>query len=332
MADFNNYYQQQVAPGVNPYGYTHNYMGGFNNPGYVYNNTPAKPSMVNALTPEEMKELQTVAPSKLDISITKEENLASRCNHHDANGIDKAVPINDGTGDMYCPICKKRFNPINDTKEEITNYTKHIVDAMQTCKWVGDLNHPLINDYMPMIPLLEKLPDIYEYSMKNFNRYVAANNYNSANDAAIYSQYDQLMGNAPANPYFMYQQAPAYGQPQMQPMYGQPNTGYNQAPPVYGQPQMQPMYGQPQAQVNPYQQQPTQAYANMPYGPGSSAGAPATNVNPMQTQPNQSAQVNPAQQPYAPNYATAGQTTAASNGAEKTDGNSATKETVVKLK
>ena len=328
MAEFNNYYQQ--APGVNPYGYTQNYMGGFNNPGWIYNNTPIKPSMINPLTPEEMKQLQTVAPSKLDISITNEENLASQCNHHDINGIDKAVPINDGTGDMYCPICKKRFNPVNDTKEEITNYTKHIVDAMQTCKWVGDLNHPLIKDYMPMIPLLEKLPDIYEYSMKNFNKYVSANNYNNANDAAIYSQYDQLMGNAPSNPYYMYQQ-PMYGQPQ--PMYGQPNVnvGYNQPAPAYGQPQVQPMYGQPQMQPMYNQaQQPTQAYANMPYGPGSSAGAPATNVNPMQAQPQP--QANPAQQPYVPNYATAGQATV-TNGAEvKKDDATATKESVVKLK
>ena len=54
MAEFNNYYQQ--APGVNPYGYTQNYMGGFNNPGWIYNNTPIKPSMINPLTPEEMKQ------------------------------------------------------------------------------------------------------------------------------------------------------------------------------------------------------------------------------------------------------------------------------------
>lgn len=327
MADYNTYYNNGV-PGVNPYYNGGQQFGGYNNPGFVYNANAVRPSMVNPLSPEEMKVLSKSAPSKLDINITEEENLASRCNHHGVDGSDKVVQLNDGSGDVYCQVCKERFTPRSDSKEEVEELVKKLIDCMQTCKWVGDLNHPLINDYFPMIPLLKKFPDIYEYAMRNLNKFVASGNYQSANDAAVYAQYDQLMGGAP-NPYlqgmgYNYNQ-PMYGQPQGQPMYGQP---------MYGQPMgyQQPSYAGPgPVDPNVYGQQNTTAYMNMPYGPGSSVGAAATNVNPMQSQPQ-------VQQPYTPNYAPAGAAQCCNhehvqNGAEvKKDDATATKETVVKLK
>ena len=235
----------------------------------MYYATTIVPQNNPSLTAEEIKMIATQNPSKIDITITEVDKLRAICNHKDQNHVDRVVQINDGSGDVFCPLCNYRWSPENLSKEEVKELCDKLIASMQNAKWVGDYGIQLTRDYFAMIPLLEKFPDLYEYAMKQFNKYCNTNGYNNANDAAIYNQYNSLMGYATPN----YNYAP---QPQVQVM-----PSYGSVANLYVQPQggpatdvnpMQAVYGyapQPQAvQAMPSYAPVANPYMNAPqYGP-----------------------------------------------------------------
>ena len=262
-------------------------------------NVVQMPTNVNALSDDEQKFIQQKPVSKLDINISQEDNLRSMCTHK-SHGKDMVTPLNDGTGKVYCPICGEVWDPTPVSREQIDEAIELIYSAMQNSKWVGDFNIQLVREYFPISKMLEKFPDLYDYAMKTFNRYITVNGYQNANDANLYSQYNSLMGYNTANFYsnIPYQsQMPTYGQAPVQPQpmmaTGQPAPMYGQAPVVnpmqiptntqftdqsnmmmqgtyYGQPQPMmpapqaaPMYGQAPMMGQPMQQpyQPQQPQA-----------------------------------------------------------------------
>ena len=244
----------------------------YSQPGYYSYGLPT-PNNNPSLTAEEMKLIATQNPSKLDITITEADKFRAICNHKDQNKIDRVVQLSDGSGDVFCPICNYRWNPDNLSKEEVKELCDKLIAAMQNAKWVGDYGVELTRQYFAMIPLLEKFPDLYEYAMKQFNRYCSTNGYASANDAAIYSQYNNLMGfssgygyNPQPQGYYgstvnpQYAQAPQYGMP-MNPYAAQ---GVVQQPATNVNPMQAPQYGMP---MNPYA-------AQAPMQPTPGVGAP----------------------------------------------------------
>ena len=213
----NNYYGQQP-----------NYYGGaamYNAPMY-YNNAMITPQNNPSLTAEEMKLIQTQNPSKIDISISEVDKFRAICNHKDQNKVDRVCQVQDGSGDVFCPICNYRWNPENLSKDEVKELCDKLIAAMQNAKWVGDYGVQLTRDYFAMIPLLEKFPDLYEYAMKQFNKYCSTNGYQNANDAAIYNQYNSLMGySAPNYGYGPQYSNPYMNQPQYAPIAPTPGVG-----------------------------------------------------------------------------------------------------------
>ena len=258
-----------------------NGFGGYNygvQPVNYNTNVMQQPQFNNALSEEEIKILQNSRPQKLDINISTEDNLRSMCTHKH-NGRDMVQRINDGTGDVYCPICGERWNSDQRSKEEIEDCINTLISAMQNSKWVGDFSPALVRDYYPMIPLLKKYPEIHEYSMQQFNRYFNQNGYNYANEANVYAQFNSLNGfNQPSYNYA--QPQPVYGQMMAAPVYGQPQ----QPAPAYGQPatmnnpMQAPVYGvNPQAPNNQFVNQ-----ANMMMGGSVNTYAPAQAYAPQQ--------------------------------------------------
>lgn len=266
-----------------------NGMMGMGYPGQSYQYSPmAVPQNSNALTDEEMAIIAKSAPQKLDININEVDNFRAMCTHK-RNGRDMVVRCNDDSGDVYCPICNARWHPEQLSKEEVTSVVNQLISQMQNSKWVGDLNTALVRDYYPMIPLLEKFPEIYDYAMKTFNGYLHQNGYTDANDTSVYAQYNSLMGYGNTNPYM----APQYGMPMgtaPQGYYGQttqtavaPQSQYGMPMgnmmPQYGMGMNMPQYGAPQvtpANVNPMQAQ----YGVTP--PQMMAAAPQATYAPVQ--------------------------------------------------
>jgi hypothetical protein len=181
------------------------------------------------------------------------------CTHKD-NGREVVQLLQDGSGDAYCPICGKRWKPEQLSQEDLQALVDQLICQMQNAKWVGELPANVVREFFAMMPLIEKFPELYKYSMKNFNKYANQNNMFNAADANIYAMYNGLFSGAGAyaNPYQQamngyYQQQPTgmgyYQQPMQQ-----------QAPQQAANPNVNPMQ-QPQ----PYNAQFTNQ-ANMMMG------------------------------------------------------------------
>lgn len=292
-----NYFNQQAQPyqqPMQPY-----MMNTFYDPSmYSYQpmmtQTMPQPSYASSLTQDEITNLVNNGKSSnvLDINVSPLEVSAAVCNHK--NGMDMVKQLNDGSGNVYCPMCHDIWSPEPISKEDLIEYINKIIASMQNAKWVGDLPIEFTRDLFPIIPLLRKWPDIYEYSMKKFNKYVDFKNIYDASTANIYNNYNSLFNNSGYQP----MQPNYYGQPYQQPMQ-QPYMPNFAAPAAnttqFANPAVNPMqatYG-----VNP--SAPNQQFvnqANTMMG-GSVYGS---YQQPMQ-QPMQQ-QVAPQQQGYTPNF------------------------------
>lgn len=245
----NNYYYGQQAMGQPYYGGYDPNMYSYQ--AYGYNNIPT-PANQNALTAEEIQILKNARPSsKIDLSIDRTDVLRSMCTHKD-NGRDVVMQVNDGSGDVFCPICGHRWKPDMKTKEEVQELVAELVDQMENAKWTGDLPTDLTRELFTLIPLLKKYPDIHEYAMNTFNKYYSARGMYNAADTNIYGMYNSLFGaGAPATGYTGTPVQGYYGQQPVnnQGYYGQTPQGY------YGQqPQgYVPNGAQANAMVNPMQ-------------------------------------------------------------------------------
>ena len=245
------YYGQQQAMMGQPYynGYDPNM---YSYPSMGYTNIPT-PANQNALTAEEIQILKNARPtSKIDLSVDRNDVLRSMCTHKD-NGRDVVMQVNDGSGDVFCPICNHRWKPDMKSKEEVQELISELTGQMENAKWAGDLPVDLTRELFTLIPLLNKYPDIHEYAMNTFNKYYSARGMVNAQDTNIYGMYNSLFGAG----------MPATG-------YGAPMQGY------YGQAQQPAFNNQMNAPVGYYGQQ--QGYVP------TNVGQANPMVNPMQAQ------------------------------------------------
>lgn len=120
------------------------------------------------LTNEEMKELRygkNVNKFISDIDIRK------KCIHFDENGTDMVMQKKDGNDIVYCPICGAEWDCKYIAKDELKSNIKVITDSIELIKWIGDLDNDVMLELARIQDRLDKLPDLYEYTINNFKRY-----------------------------------------------------------------------------------------------------------------------------------------------------------------
>ena len=236
-----------------------NYQGyGYQNPytqpyGYQFYGNPVGFQQINgpvyksSLTEEEIKSLQSSKTSKFDLNIDPDEYKRAQCNHRFANGQSavRTIAGNDGEKLAYCPICGESWHDNLRTIDEVKETIDTLYDDMQSFKGLADCPIEVIREFMPVMKMIKKFPDLYKYGMSNVNNYLAQSGmYEDNGGYNLGAMLNSILSPSAYNYY------PQYGQPQ----YGQPQQGYYQQP-QYGQPQ-QPQY-QPgmmaQPNVNPMQ-------------------------------------------------------------------------------
>lgn len=282
-----------MSLGYLPQGTTYNPYYGYQQQPFAYQPLMQQQNMQmpvksNALTSEEIQKLRNTAPGGyLNISVDSDDLLRAMCTHKDVNGVDVVQPLNDGSGNLWCPICGAVWDNEPVSTEEVKETINKLLSQCNKIKWLGDLPINIVRDYFTMMPLIKKFNDLFEYGSKNFDRLLQQKGFLNAGDANIFAQYNGLFG--PQGGY--------NAQPYM------PQGGY--VPNYGGQPAYAPQYN-PQAQMpatpayNPMAMQPTQQFQQqaqmvMPgYGPGGMV--PPAPQAPMQTQmPQQTAPQAPAQ-------------------------------------
>lgn len=217
--------------------------------GYMYQGM-AQPvqKFNNPLTPEQIKKLQQKG-EQFSLTITEEEWLRGVCNHRNAEGTGDTLVFDPLTGEARCTICGYKFKPIEPdvSFDDIKQDVERIVDILQTIKLMYiDLPPAAAKEYFQIIPLIDKIPQLFEFATKNFTKHETYNwQYNNRNMGTmsmfnnLQSMFSNGMVGAPygqpmANPYQTPMQQPyeanAFGYPGASVM---PNPAFQQQPPMY---------------------------------------------------------------------------------------------------
>lgn len=249
--------------------YTPNYgPQGYNFTGFNPNSIP---KVMNVLSEEEIKELQQTA-SQFSLGLTQKEQLQAACNHRSPDGLQDTLSFDPATGIARCTICGYEFRPVdNDTSlDSIRDAADSIVDILQTIKIMyTELPAEAAREYFQIIPLIKKVPQLFEFAAKNFAKHEYNGwNYQNRNmgGAAMFQNLNNMFGAS------MMQQ-PQYGAPQGYPAQ-QPGMPVAGNPFGYqGASMMQPQFGAPQQPYMPN----TQGFQFVP-NQGQAPAAPAAPV------------------------------------------------------
>ena len=214
-------------------------MGGYNYQGFQ-GQPQATQKFNNVLTAEQIKRLQQNT-EQFQIGLTEEEMLRAVCNHRSADGMSDSLVFDKMTGIARCTICGYEFRPsdANESIENIKDAVERVIDYIQTVKIMYyDFPASAAQEYFPIIPLLNKLPKLFEFAAKNMSKHEAYGwAYNNYNMGAV-----QMLNNL--NSMFG---GMGYQQPMMNPQAQYQAPQFQQQTPAMNPFNMQQPMGQPVA-------------------------------------------------------------------------------------
>lgn len=227
--------------------------------GYQYNGMQpnAVPQAKNNLTDEEIQKL-IQKDNTFSLAVTETEKLKASCNHRDNKTGRDTIIEDPETGNCRCYICGYEFNPIDAsvTKDNLFESVKEVTDILQTIKMLYlDMPADVAREFFVIIPLLNKIPDLFERAAKCYARYDSVNafgyNNKNMNTMQMYNILTNVLNGGPV--------------PQQQPGFNpgfngqQPMPGYD---PYMGMNMGQSMMGYQQPMMsNGFVAQPQQGYA-----------------------------------------------------------------------
>lgn len=301
--------QPGYQPGMNMYGM----------PAYNYYGTQQQPNaqlFKNYLTPEQIAELQ-MNPDTFSAKLSRREYLDSICLHK--NEQKQMITLEQmADGRHRCSICQSEFYLLepNTDMEQIKGICNNTINLLQSIKTYSLQPSEELRNIFMMIGFLERLPYLWEKTVKAFEQAVPSNGFGMPQQDPNANAF-QVLGNVfgggiiPGtgfNQGFYQQPVPPmamYSQPGFAP---QPTPGLPQAPvqqPIYDPNQQ---YGfSPQSMVQQPQGVPANGYQTVqPTAPPPGYPNPASNPigyvepNQMATQNVQIGGQQPAQQPITP--------------------------------
>lgn len=243
--------------------------------GYQYAGFQGSPAQkfTNVLTPEQIQKLQQKG-DQFSLTVTEEEFLRGVCNHRSADGTHDTLVYDSITGEARCTTCGYVFRPIEAdcSPATIQDNVDRIIDILQTIKLMYvDLPAEAAKEYFQIIPLIGKIPKLFEFAAKNMSKHeLSMWQYNDKNMGAMkmFNNLQGLFNGGMYNPQMAqpmgmgYQAAPMYNPQMAQPQMG---MGYQAAPMgnAFGYPGAQMGY-QAAAQNYAYTPDPSQATQPVP--------------------------------------------------------------------
>ena len=203
------------------------------------------PKFNNPLTGEQIKRLQQTS-QQFSLNISEEEMLRAICNHRNAEGTGDALNFDPVTGEARCTICGYKFRPIEAevSSEQIKDDVYRIQDILQTIKLMYiDLPAEAAKDFFPVIALLDKVPQLFDFAAKNMAKHESFGwQYNGKNMGAInmFNNLQNIFGGMMMNQFQQPNPAmnPAMAgmgmpNPQMNPGFGYPGAGMGMSNPAF---------------------------------------------------------------------------------------------------
>lgn len=233
-----------------------------------YNGMPQQSAKVmNVLTAEEMKMLMQ-QKSEFSLSLTPLESLQAACSHRREDGLQDSLTYDPIKGVARCTICGYEFRPIepDESPESIQTSVDRIVDILHTIKILyTDIPGQAAREYFQIIPLIEKIPKLFEFAAKNFAKHEynpwSYNQYNMGGIQMLQNLSSMFGGAMPQQQPFMPQQP--MGQPMGQPFIPQQPMAAGFPNAAYGGPAVSP-FGYPGASQQQGYTPQTQGYQYNP--------------------------------------------------------------------
>lgn len=151
--------------------------------GYSYTGGAPIHKQPSTLTAEEYNRL-VKQENPFSLALTEVEVLRAICNHRTPDGLGDTL-LATSNGQMKCQVCGYEFIPLDSTeidKEGIVASTKVIIDILQTIKLLFvDMPTEVHREYFQIIPLIEKIPALFDLATKNFQKYETNNGWNYRN-------------------------------------------------------------------------------------------------------------------------------------------------------
>lgn len=263
--------------------------------------------VTNPMTKEDLELLKPVK-NEFNMNIDPVDVARAKCPHKNATKL-LINPI--GGGNMVkCSQCGAEFDLTIRSKEDIEASVNNLVNFLEQMKlYAVNFDEEFYKDYMMMIPLLRKAPNLYEMAVQNFtevvrqtsNSQTVAPNANPAFNRFGFDAYQDIFnGNYGAryNVYNQQQPVMPMAQPMAQPGYYDPNmVAAQQAPQMQPAPQQGQVFG---AFTQAPQQAPVMAPAPQMGNPFANGYAAPVMTAPMAMQQAPQMQAPVAQQPAAP--------------------------------
>lgn len=263
--------------------------------------------VTNPMTKEDLELLKPVK-NEFNMNIDPIDVARAKCPHKNATKL-LINPI--GGGNMVkCSQCGAEFDMTIHSKEDIEASVDNLVNFLEQMKlYAINFDEEFYKDYMMMIPLLRKAPNLYEMAVQNFtevvrqtsNSQTVAPNANPAFNRFGFDAYQDIFnGNYGAryNVYNQQQPVMPMTQPMAQPGYYDPNmVAAQQAPQMQPVPQQGQVFG---AFTQAPQQAPVMAPAPQMGNPFANGYAAPVMTAPMAMQQAPQMQAPAAQQPAAP--------------------------------
>ena len=268
--------------------------------------------VTNPMTKEDLELLKPVK-NEFNMNIDPVDVARAKCPHKNSTKL-LINPI--GGGNMVkCSQCGAEFDLTIRSKEDIEASVNNLVNFLEQMKlYAVNFDEEFYKDYMMMIPLLRKAPNLYEMAVQNFtevvrqtsNSQTVAPNANPAFNRFGFDAYQDIFnGNYGAryNVYNQQQPVMPMAQPMAQPGYYDPNmVAAQQAPQMQPAPQQGQVFG---AFTQAPQQAPVMQPAPQMGNPFANGYAAPVMTAPMAMQQAPQMQAPVAQQPAAPAQAPA---------------------------
>lgn len=263
--------------------------------------------VTNPMTKEDLELLKPVK-NEFNMNIDPVDVARAKCPHKNTTKL-LINPI--GGGNMVkCSQCGAEFDLTIRSKEDIEASVNNLVNFLEQMKlYAVNFDEEFYKDYMMMIPLLRKAPNLYEMAVQNFtevvrqtsNSQTVAPNANPAFNRFGFDAYQDIFnGNYGAryNVYNQQQPVMPMAQPMAQPGYYDPNmVAAQQAPQMQPAPQQGQVFG---AFTQAPQQAPVMAPQPQMGNPFANGYAAPVMTAPMAMQQAPQMQAPVAQQPAAP--------------------------------
>lgn len=267
--------------------------------------------VTNPMTKEDLELLKPVK-NEFNMNIDPVDVARAKCPHKNATKL-LINPI--GGGNMVkCSQCGAEFDLTIRSKEDIEASVNNLVNFLEQMKlYAVNFDEEFYKDYMMMIPLLRKAPNLYEMAVQNFtevvrqtsNSQTVAPNANPAFNRFGFDAYQDIFnGNYGAryNVYNQQQPVMPMAQPMAQPGYYDPNMVAAQQAQMQSAPQQGQVFG---AFTQAPQQAPVMQPAPQMGNPFANGYAAPVMTAPMAMQQAPQMQAPVAQQPAAPAQAPA---------------------------